>query len=160
MAFPKGWPPRSCPSVRPLRFFASGDSTANFSDNAFLFGTDPVTGAPAPSGNVSQLPNVPPGSTAPTTLGNPPVGGSSPVAANDGAVPEGDIVAMRYAGYIQITNDSAVVGDAIEISFDGTNVHGVIYNGETRRYSDRHEAGVAVRTMPTKGACAFRIEAW
>jgi hypothetical protein len=160
MAFPYGWPPRPCPSVRPLRFFASGTSGAAFSDNAYLFGTDAVSGALAPSANISPMPVVPPGSTAPTTLGNPPVGGGSPVAADDGAIPEGEIVAMRYAGTIQISNDSVVAGDNIEVSFDGTNVHGVIVPGETRRYQDRHEAGIAIRTQPTKGNSAFRVEAW
>lgn len=160
MAFPKGWPPRLSPSVRSLRFYAAGTSGANFSDNAFLFGTDPTTGAPVEAGNVAQMPVVPPGSTAQTDLGNLPIGGASPINAADGAVPEGDIVAMRYAGNLQISNDSAVVGDTIQISFDGTNIHGVIEPGETRRYRNRYEAGISVRTTPTKGNCAYRIEAW
>jgi hypothetical protein len=89
-----------------------------------------------------------------------PIGGSSPIRANDGAVPEGDIVAMRFAGNIQISNDSSAAGDSIQVSFDGVNVHGVILNGETRVYWGRYEAGIAVRTTPTKGNCAFRVEAW
>lgn len=160
MAFPRGWPPRACPSVRSIRFFVGDTSAANFSDKAYLFGTDPVTGAPTQAGNVSQMPDVPPGSTDPVSLGPTPVGGESPVRANDGAVPEGEIVAMRFAGNIQIHNDSSVAGDSIQISFDGINVHGVVLSGETITYWSRYEAGIAVRTTPTKGNCAFRIEAW
>ena len=160
MALPKGWPPRPCPSVRPLRFFVIATSTAAFSDRAYLFGTDATTGAPTQAGNIEQMPVVPPGDTSATTLGNPPIGGSSPIAGDDGAVPEVDIVAMRYAGRIRIYNDSAIAGDAIQISFDRTNIHGEILNGEVAEYADRHEAGIAIRTKPTKGHCGFRVEAW
>lgn len=37
MAFPLGWPPRVATGVRSFRFYASGTSTANFYDSAYLF---------------------------------------------------------------------------------------------------------------------------
>jgi len=48
------------------------------------------------------------------------------------------------------------LGAAVEISFDGTNVHGYIPSGEEGTYWDRYEGGIAVR-----GAGAtFHVEAW
>jgi len=47
------------------------------------------------------------------------------------------------------------VGGNIEISFDGTNVHGYIPSGEEGTYWDRYEGGIAVR-----GTGTFHIEAW
>jgi hypothetical protein len=154
MAFPVGWPPRLSPNVRPLRFFVEATSTANFSDRAYLFGTDPTTGQPTQAGNVDQLPVVPHGAEQQVVnLQNPPIGGSGPSQGNT-------VIPMRYADSIQISNDSLVAGDTIQISFDGTNIHGEIPAGETRRYRDRQEAGIAVRTKPLSGNCAFRLEAW
>lgn len=79
--------------------------------------------------------------------------------AHDGVVPEGVIVGMRYANSIRVVNVASDSTHEIEISFDGTNVHGVLKGGDDVTYLARYEAGIAVRT---KGAnhCAFRIEAW
>jgi hypothetical protein len=47
------------------------------------------------------------------------------------------------------------VGGDLEISFDGTNVHGFILSGTQTQYQKRHEGGISVR-----GAGTFHIEAW
>lgn len=48
------------------------------------------------------------------------------------------------------------VGGNLEISFDGTTVHGFILSGTEKIYEKRHEGGISVR-----GAGAtFHIEAW
>lgn len=46
-------------------------------------------------------------------------------------------------------------GGDIQISFDGTNVHGFIPDGTAQDYWDRHEGGIAIR-----GAGVFHVEAW
>lgn len=46
-------------------------------------------------------------------------------------------------------------GADLEISFDGTNIHGFIPAGATHTYWDRHEGGISVR-----GSSVFHIEAW
>lgn len=152
MALPVGWPPRQSPDYRTLRFFKSSTSTANFADNAYLFGTD-AAGAPVAAGNVTPMPYVEPGDTSPTNLANPPYGGGRDAHDNT-------VVPMRYSGTIRIRNDSAVPGDSIEFSFDGTNVHGEVKAGEDAWYGSRYEAGIAVRTKAASGHCVFRVEAW
>lgn len=48
------------------------------------------------------------------------------------------------------------IGADLQISFDGTTVHGFILAGTQTQYEKRHEGGIAV-----KGAGAtFHIEAW
>lgn len=47
-------------------------------------------------------------------------------------------------------------GGDMEISFDGTNVHGKIKSGATAEYWDRCEAGIAIRG----NTFTFIIEAW
>jgi len=152
MAFPVGWPPRQSPTVRPVRFFVSDTSAAGFADKAWLFGTD-AAGQPTQASNTTPMPYVAPGSTATVSMGNTPVGGGR--SAEDVAP-----VPMRYPSTIRITNDSIVAGDSLQFSFDGTNVHGEVRNGESVTYRDRQEAGICIRTTPTKGNCAFRLEAW
>jgi hypothetical protein len=44
----------------------------------------------------------------------------------------------------------------IEISFDGTNVHGKIVAGTEVIYWDRHESGIAIRGV----GATFLLEAW
>ena len=44
----------------------------------------------------------------------------------------------------------------LEISFDGTNVHGKILAGTEVIYWDRHESGIAVRGLNS----VFQLEAW
>lgn len=49
----------------------------------------------------------------------------------------------------------ATVAD-LEISFDGTNVHGRVASGATAEYYDRHEGGIYVRGTGS----VFFLEAW
>lgn len=49
----------------------------------------------------------------------------------------------------------ATVAD-LEISFDGTNVHGKVPSGSSYFYWNRYEGGIAVRGL----ASEFTIEAW
>jgi hypothetical protein len=47
------------------------------------------------------------------------------------------------------------IGGDLQISFDGTNVHGFVLSGTQTIYERRFEGGIAV-----KGAGTFHIEAW
>ena len=70
----------------------------------------------------------------------------------------GGLITVDYSGIqgwskgIRITS---AAGGYVEISFDGTNVHGRVDNGAAVEYLDRYEAGIAVR-----GSGAFIVEAW
>jgi len=44
----------------------------------------------------------------------------------------------------------------VEISFDGTNVHGLILAGTQSTYEKRHEGGISVRGV----GATFYVEAW
>ena len=56
MPFPaNGWPPRPATAARTFRFFESGTGTANFSDNAFLFGSGNQAYATLGEGEVNRL---------------------------------------------------------------------------------------------------------
>jgi hypothetical protein len=56
MPFPaNGWPPRPASAARTFRFFESGTGTANFSDNAFLFGKGGQAWATIGEGDVDRL---------------------------------------------------------------------------------------------------------
>jgi len=57
-----------------------------------------------------------------------------------------------WAGTILVRAVSA----AVEISFDGTNVHGYIPAGEVTTYRNRYEGGIAVRGV----GATFYVEAW
>lgn len=144
MAFPAGWPPRVASSYRSIRFFATGTSTANFSDTAYLFADQ------ASANTYTPLPYVAPGQNTPVQLGNPPMGGG--MNANDSS-PTASPQHMIFAHAIRIFNDG---GANLEISFDGVNVHGVVKAAESLLYLSRHEAGISVRGA----GVPFRIEAW
>lgn len=58
-----------------------------------------------------------------------------------------------WSGTIRVR---AINGD-LEISFDGTNVHGFILSGTVSEFYHRHEGGISVRGG--EGA-TFHIEAW
>lgn len=146
MAFPQGWPPRPASGVRSIRFFQSGNATANFSDNAYLF----IDGVSADT--YTKTPVVAPGDLTPVAFGDLTRGGGPA-----GGSPNSDPVtkASMWANTIVVYNDS---GNDLDISFDGSNVHDRILAAETPKYHlyrNRHEAGIAV-----KGAGAFRIAAW
>ena len=78
--------------------------------------------------------------------------GASVVPAN------GDQMTVTYTGPQGWSHGIRVVSTAggyVEISFDGTNVHGRVDNGAEVEYWDRYEAGIAVR-----GSGPFIMEAW
>jgi hypothetical protein len=146
MAFPAAWPPRPSSGLRSIRFYATGTATANFSDNAFLFidGAGANTFTPSPAVSTSSGATVNP--LTPTGTG------LSPNVANQLTSP---VPPMIWSQTIRLCNDGA---NALEYSFDGTNVHGKLLTGELALYRNRFEAGIAVRFVG--GATTFRIEAW
>lgn len=142
MAFPvRGWPPPPATAIKSLRVRIAGSGTASFSDNAYLWidvvGANPYT----------PLPVVEPGSSTPVNVATPPVGSGD--NGSDGSA--GPYPAI-WASHISI---EATGGD-VEFSFDGTNIHGKVLAGQRREFSDRYEAGIAVRGA----AATFVIEAW
>jgi hypothetical protein len=48
------------------------------------------------------------------------------------------------------------VGGDLQISFDGTNVHGFVLAGTTKQYEKRHEGGISVRGI----GVTYHVEAW
>ena len=161
MPFPAGWPPRPASARRSLRFFVEGTATANFDANGYLFIND--TGA----NTVNPLPYVKPGSTAPVHLGTLTAGGSpqgSGQNVNDAAPfehqdPTNTQVAVpkaqAWAHSILVRNTGG--SNPLEISFDGTNIHGRIPANTTVIYRTRHEAGIALRSS---AGTTFEVEAW
>jgi len=130
MPLPTGWPPAAASGRRSIRFYKSGTGTAAFTGNAFLF-KDTVSANP---------------STLPTPI-NP---GSSDTYVYPASVSNnGDI----WAGTIRVFNDG---GSDLQVSFDGTNIHGIVKSGTNSLYRDRYEAGISVLGT----GVAFRIEAW
>lgn len=158
MVLPAGWPPRPASGRRSIRFYKSGTATADFADSAYLFSDVANANTFAPT------PYVKPGSTAPVAVGDLTKGGSpmgGGVDVHDVDPTTSDTTKqpaphnMIWAFGIKVINDGP--GD-LEISFDGTNVHGVVLAVEKYTlYWHRHEAGIAVRGA---GGAAFRIEAW
>lgn len=154
MALPVGWPPRPASSNRSIRFYTSGTTTANFSDNAFLF----INGNGA--NTYAATPYVPPGAETqtvhlgtPTTMSGSPMGaGQDPHDAFQGTAPPQPMI---WSNGFRIYNDGT---NDLQFSFDGTNVQGYVKAGQLAEYYFRHEAGIAVRQV-TAGS-AFRIEAW
>lgn len=90
------------------------------------------------------LPVVNPGASTPVVLDSNPMGGGE----ND----LGAAAPMIFSNTVLVTAAAA----AVEISFDGINVHGAVPSGETRIYSGRNEAGIAVRGV----GATFTVEAW
>jgi len=144
MAFPAGWSTRRMPDRRSLRFYKTGSTTANFEDNAYLF-----------SGNADAIPFVPtpvvrPGSTEVVNLDGP-----TPYGTGTANAPT--TVPMLWCSALSIINASDTYD--LEVSFDGTNVHGVVLAGERMTYRDRYEAQVSLRGVG--GATVeFHVEAW
>ena len=155
MALPAGWPPRPSEGRRSIRFYASGSATADFADNAYLF-------IDATSANTYvPLPYVAPGSNTTINLGSLLVGGTPSGTGQD--IHDANLLAplgqqavphpMIWSSSIIVHNDSAA---DLYISFDGTNVHGVVTVVQKYCfYWNRYESGIAVR-----GTGLFRIEAW
>lgn len=156
MPFPATWPPRGASGTRSIRFYKTGTTTALFSDNGYIF-ADTTSANP-----YVALPFVPPGGERVTAaIGSPPIGGGRD-AHDANSDPAAGVIApppptMIWCRAIIIHNDSA---NAIEISFDGVNVHGFIPGGVTvvRTYFDRFEAGIALRGFG--GVGGFKVEAW
>jgi hypothetical protein len=65
----------------------------------------------------------------------------------DPAVPE-----QAWSSKIKVI----AIGANVQISFDGTNVHGFVLAGTSGEYDHRHEGGIAVRGV----GATFHIEAW
>lgn len=164
MPFPAGWPPRPCSGRRSIRFFVSGTTTANWSDNAFLFIDDPGANTFVP------MPHIKPGELTVVEVGNRNVPGSPMgTGSNPNDILPGDtfghVKALVWANSIRIFNDGvndieysfAVTGDA---GAPALPVHGVIKTTESFSFRDRYEAGIALRFPGGGGASAFRIEAW
>jgi hypothetical protein len=141
MPFPEGWPPRTGSGRKSIRFYQTGTATADFADNGYLFvdGTGANTYIP--------LPVVPPGSSAAVDVSAPPIG----TGENDVGAPK----AMIFANTISIHNTGGT--NALEFSFDGTDVHGTVPANTHRIYRNRLEAGIAIRSA---SGTTFVVEAW
>jgi len=134
MAFPTGWPPRVPSGIRNIRFFQLGATGGGFDANAYLFidgvGANPHT--PLPTVRAGEDVSTPDYS-GPHNVDSLPAG-----TGEQGDDPK----AMLWAQNIIVHNDGTT---DLEVSFDGTNVHGIVPAGEERNYYDRREAGIAVR---------------
>lgn len=153
MPFPtEGWPPRPASGRRSVRIYLSGTTTANFSDNAFLFSQDPGANTFTPT------PHVVPGSSETVTNGDLTRGGSPSGGSRDprDASPIPPPVPMIWCNTMRIMNDGAA---DIEFSFDGTIVQGLLKAGEKLEYRERMEAGISIRAPGGTGV-AWRLEAW
>jgi len=114
---------------------------------------------------IKPTPYVAPGSTAAVSFGDLQTTGSPAGTGTDvhdvntstgDATKQAEPPAMIWAYGMRICNDG--VGD-LEISFDGTNVHGKIKANEIVAYYRRFEAGISLRGVG--GATpTFRVEAW
>lgn len=150
MAFPTGWPPRPSPGYRSIRFFVEGTATANFADNAYLFGDDvganPYTPLPVvrPGDDITRFPTP----AATVVPGSGPFGGGQ----ND----LGSTKPMFWSFQIQIR---ILTGTRLEYSFDGTNLHGflLLTDNSSPIIYQRSEAGIALRGA---GGETFSVEAW
>ena len=153
MALPTGWPPRVASGFRSIRVYIAGTTTALFSDHAYLFSQIPNANTFTP------LPVVPPGGERVNVVVplNPWGSGTSatssdPILNGAAATPN---TPMIWSHTITIYNTGSA---DIELSFDGTNVHGYVVAGTFQTYSDRMESGIAVRGAGGTGT--FKIEAW
>lgn len=158
MPFPPGWALNQglpLPSGRrSLRFFVAASTTANFEDRAWNFAVAPV------AGNALQVPpsvKIEPGDevasgSAPSGVVSTPMGGQRNLAPSAHAAP----VTTQAAYGLRVCNDG---GTAIEFSFDGANVHGVVLPNSEETFLNRLETGISVRE-PLGGTIAFRVFAW
>jgi hypothetical protein len=160
MANPAGWPPRPHSSIRSIRFYVTASATSLFSDNAFLF----ASGGAGSANTYTPLPNPGTANTTViaaqveptgTTVVVPSISGTGRADINpqDGSLPP---VPMIWSMGIRICNDGT--GD-LEYSFDGTNIHGRLKQGEIASYPRRHEAGISIRGVAA-ATPTFRVEAW
>ena len=134
MPFPTGWPPPVPSTMRCIRFFVRGTTTALFSDNAYLF----VDGVGA--NTYIPLPNVLPG--AGVSNSKDPGPHVVPAIAGTGVRGDDPHPAIWATEQIRVVNWG---GADVEFSFDGLNVHGIARDDEDRRLWQRHEAGIALR---------------
>lgn len=157
MALPAAWPPRPHSSLKSLRFYVTGVSTANFSDNAYMF----ASGGSGSANTFTPLPSISPAqtisgvtATSPTVVVPSIAGtGRADINPNDGSLPP---LPQVWSMGIRICNDG--VGD-MEYSFDGTNVHGRVKASEVANFYRRHEAGICWRGVG--GATpTVRVEAY
>jgi hypothetical protein len=167
VTFPaSGWPPRPASSSRSIRFFKTGTTTANWSDNAFLF-IDTVG-----ANTYIPTPVLAPGSLAVVAVGvrnSVGVAGAagSPMGAGQSSLDvlpgeTGQMKALIWSNSIRVCNDGAGV---VEFSFaapdDGsTLVHGSLKAGEQVIYRQRIEAGIALRFPSGSSGGVYRVEAW
>lgn len=139
---------------RSLRFFATGTTSALFADNAWNFAVATVGGnalSIAPSPKVRAGAEVASGAP-PSAVVSTPMGGQRDLAPAAQAAP----VTTQGTYGIRVCNDG---GTAIEFSFDGVNVHGVVLPNSEETFLNRIEAGISVRE-PGGGTIAFRVFAW
>jgi len=151
--FPDAWPPRPASGRRSIRFFAEGTTTGAWADNAVMFrdGGGANTIRPTPY----QKPGQQVGALGNREAGGSPMGGrqipQDAIVGNKLTPPQGAETPpdpMLWAQTLAVSNDGTT-GDTLEITFDGTNIHGKVLNGETRYYRNRFEAGIAVRLSGT-----------
>jgi len=163
MPFPTFWPPRPSSGRRSIRFYETGTCTVSFGDNAWLF-VEQTT-----ANTVDPTPYLAPGDqTTKVSIGNlnrggSPMGGrriaedaAPPQHENPPATQQASPKEQLWANSIRVVNEG--VGD-LELSFDGTNVHGYVAAGMEVTYRERFEAGICVRGVG--GATpTFHVEAW
>lgn len=145
MSLPVGFPPRKSPGRRTFRFFQTGTLTANFADAAHFF----TEGSGNGDGSVfAEPPVVKAGDTSQTTSPVEPTSRYQHVHVSDPQV--------FWSSYIRVFNDGIA---AIEVSFDGANVHGKVKAGEVVEWRHRIEGGIALRSVDGT-AVPYRAEAW
>jgi hypothetical protein len=161
MAFPVGWPPRPSSGVRSIRFYVTGTTTANWSDNAFLFVDDVGANTYLPT------PVIAPGSSTVVAIGDRSLSGS-PMGAGLSAsdVLPGDTVGQTknliWSNSIRIANRGS---NTLEFTFgaltDGSSlVQGSLIANESVIYRQRYEAGIALRFPAAGAGSAFIVECW
>ena len=174
MPFVTGFPARQPSGQTSIRVYIS-DTTAgaDFTDtgNSFVFidqpGANPYTPLPVvqPGDDVSKR-GV--DASAKRVIPPNPAGTGENYLTHDNSLPVVDS-GGRGTGHLTQPSDKAYIwSDAIrientganplEISFNGTDVHGIVAAGEVKEYYSRREAAIAVRG-PT-GNTSFIIEAW
>lgn len=160
MAFPAGWPPRPATGVRSIRFFATGNTSNNFSDAAFLFGDT------SPKSQVDPVPVATPRDSAAFGSDQRPSSpaGFSNTSAKGTSTPQTKVVPYRHASNIWIFNDGVkdltfTFDEATDIGA-GAGIHGVVKAGKDMLFRDRYEAGIALKSAVDNNATAYRVFAW
>lgn len=156
MAFPTGWTigvgPRPAGSVRSIRVFIEGTTTAAYIDCAYIFAQ--VTSA----NTFRPTPVLNPGDTAAIVkygdleASGTPMGAGPAFSAYPGDTPP---VPMIFSQGMAITNTG---GEDLYFSFDGVHDHGYVPANTRCEYSDRHEAGISFRAEAI--TTDFIFEAW